>query len=50
MSDGFSGKPYDLMIDRLDESMYSSEVVCEIYDRALRIQLGELQRLRDFNL
>ena len=46
----FAGKPYDLIFSWTDERIYCSELVWKIYDRALGIQIGELQRLREFNL
>lgn len=30
--------------------MYCSELVWKLYDRALGLRIGELQRLKDFNL
>ena len=46
----FKGKPYDLIFAWSDEKIYCSEHVWKIYDRALNIQIGTLQRLRDFDL
>jgi hypothetical protein len=44
------GRPYDLTFEWSDERMYCSELVWKVYDRAVGIRVGELQRLRDFNL
>ena len=33
-----------------DDQMYCSELVWKTYDRALGIQIGTLQKVRDFNL
>jgi hypothetical protein len=46
----FLGRPYDLTFDWSDDRMYCSELVYKIYDRALGIQIGNLQRVRDFDL
>jgi hypothetical protein len=44
------GKRYDLAFDWSDERMYCSELVWKIYDRAIGVQLGVLQKLREFSL
>ena len=49
-AESFVGRPYDLTFDWSDDRMYCSELVWKAYDRALGIQLGALQRVRDFNL
>jgi hypothetical protein len=41
---------YDLTFEWSDDRMYCSELVWKIYDRALGIDIGALQKLRDFNL
>jgi uncharacterized protein YycO len=46
----FEGRPYDLTFEWSDTKIYCSELVWKIYDRALGIQLGGLQKLRDFDL
>jgi hypothetical protein len=46
----FVGKPYDLTFEWSDARIYCSELVWKIYDRALDVQLGKLQRLREFDL
>ena len=33
-----------------DNRIYCSELVWKLYDNALNIQIGELQRLKEFNL
>ena len=47
---GFVGCPYDLVFGWSDDQIYCSELVWKIYDRSLNIQIGKLQRVRDFNL
>jgi Permuted papain-like amidase enzyme, YaeF/YiiX, C92 family len=44
------GRPYDSAFGWSDDMVYCSELVWKVYDRALGIHIGELQRLRDFNL
>ena len=49
-TDRFRGKPYDLTFEWSDQRIYCSELVWKLYDRALGIQVGELQKLKEFNL
>jgi hypothetical protein len=46
----FLGRPYDLTFEWSDDRVYCSELVWKIYDRALHVDIGDLQHLRDFNL
>jgi hypothetical protein len=46
----FLGRAYDLTFDWSDDRMYCSELVYKVYDRALGIKIGDLQRVRDFDL
>jgi Permuted papain-like amidase enzyme, YaeF/YiiX, C92 family len=46
----FSGRRYDSTFEWSDERIYCSELVWKVYERALGIKLGALQKLRDFNL
>lgn len=46
----FRGRPYDLTFEWSDRRMYCSEVVWKMYQRALGVKIGELQRLREFKL
>lgn len=46
----FEGKKYDLTFEWSDERMYCSELVWKIYKQALGIEIGELQKLREFQL
>ena len=50
VAESFKGKQYDFVFGWSDEKMYCSELVWKIYDRALNIRIGSLQRLRDFDL
>ncbi|MCL2789930.1 MAG: YiiX family permuted papain-like enzyme [Desulfobulbus sp.] len=49
-ADTFVDKPYDLTFEWTDDRLYCSELVWKIYDRALGIQIGKLQKIREFNL
>ncbi len=44
------GKDYDLLFEWSDDKIYCSELVWKIYQRALNIELGNRQRLSDFDL
>ena len=46
----FKGKPYDLYFGWSDQRIYCSELVWKIYQRALGVKVGWLQRLSDFDL
>jgi hypothetical protein len=46
----FLGRPYDTTFEWSDDRMYCSELVWKIYDRALEIEIGKLQKIRDFSL
>ena len=46
----FEGRACDLTFEWSDTKIYCSELVWKIYDRALAIKLGELQKLREFDL
>ena len=46
----YLGKPYDLAFSWSDERQYCSEVVWKVYDKALGMKLGKLQKLKDFDL
>lgn len=46
----FEGKPYDAAFGWSDRRMYCSELVWKLYDRALGISIGRLQKLGDFDL
>jgi uncharacterized protein YycO len=46
----FKGKPYDLTFEWSDDSIYCSELVWKIYDRGMGVHVGQLKKLRDFDL
>ena len=49
LGDAFRGKHYDLYFEWSDDRIYCSELVWKIYQRALGIEIGALQTLRDFD-
>jgi hypothetical protein len=49
-ADAFTGKPYDLIFEWSDKRIYCSELVWKIYDRALGIRIGKLQKIKELNL
>jgi uncharacterized protein YycO len=46
----YQGKRYDYKFEWSDDKLYCSELVWKIYDRALGIELGQLQQLQEFDL
>jgi hypothetical protein len=46
----YLGKDYDLYFEWSDERIYCSELVWKIYKNVLDIELGKLQRIKDFDL
>ncbi|NBB29323.1 YiiX family permuted papain-like enzyme [Cellulophaga sp. BC115SP] len=46
----FRGKKYDIYFGWDDQRIYCSELVWKIYKRGANIEIGKLQRLRDFDI
>lgn len=46
----FKEKDYDLTFEWSDNKIYCSELIWKIYNRALNIDLGKLQKLEEFDL
>lgn len=46
----FNGKNYDLTFEWSDDKIYCSELIWKIYKRATGLEIGKLQKLRDFDL
>lgn len=46
----YLGKPYDLAFSWSDERQYCSEVVWKVYQKALGMRIGKLQKLKEFDL
>jgi hypothetical protein len=44
------GRPYDLTFGWSDDRMYCSELVWKLYDRAMGVQIGRLQKIEEFDL
>lgn len=50
VGDKLNGKNYDLAFEWSDDKIYCSELIWKIYQRATGIEIGKLQKLRDFDL
>lgn len=46
----FEGRPYDLYFEWSNERIYCSELVWKMYQRALNLEIGTRQKLREFDL
>jgi hypothetical protein len=46
----FLGKNYDLTFEWSDDKIYCSELIWKIYHRTTGLEVGKLQKLKDFNL
>ena len=46
----FLGKQYDTVFNWSDNQIYCSELVWKIYKKATGIEVGKLQKLKDFDL
>jgi uncharacterized protein YycO len=46
----FEGKHYDLYFEWSDDQIYCSELVWKVYKRALGLEVGALQTMKDFDL
>ena len=46
----YRGKPYDLYFEWSNQRIYCSELVWKIYKEAVGVEIGRLERLRDFDL
>jgi hypothetical protein len=45
-----SGRNYDLTFEWDDERVYCSELIWKVYQRATGLEIGQLQKLREFDL
>ena len=50
VGDSFNGKNYDIYFEWSDEKIYCSELIWKIYQRATGLEIGKLDKLRDFDL
>lgn len=48
--DKFKGKNYDLAFEWSDDDIYCSELIWKIYNRTTGLEIGKLQKLKDFDL
>ena len=48
--DKFVNKPYDIYFEWSDDKIYCSELVWKIYKETVNIEIGELEKLGDFDL
>ena len=46
----FKGKNYDLTFEWSDDKIYCSELIWKIYQRATGLEIGKLQKRKDFDL
>ena len=46
----FKGKNYDLTFEWSDDKIYCSELIWKIYQRSTGLEIGKLQKLKDFDL
>ena len=46
----FNDKSYDLFFEWSDDKIYCSELIWKIYQRGAGIEIGKLQKLKDFDL
>ena len=49
-SDKYIGKNYDIYFGWSDDKIYCSELVWKVYKQATGIEVGKLQKLKDFDL
>jgi uncharacterized protein YycO len=49
-AESYLGKNYDLTFEWSDKKIYCSELVWKVYQKILKIELGKLQQLSDFDL
>lgn len=50
IGESYTGKDYDVYFEWSDTRIYCSELVWKIYMEAVGIEIGELEKLGDFNL
>lgn len=46
----FAGKHYDIYFDWSDDNIYCSELVWKVYKEATGLEVGQLEKLRNFDL
>jgi uncharacterized protein YycO len=46
----FRGKHYDIYFEWTDDKMYCSELIWKVYKEATGLEIGKLEKLKDFDL
>jgi len=47
---GFAGKDYDIYFNWSDDKIYCSELIWKVYKQATGMEIGKLQKLKEFDL
>jgi uncharacterized protein YycO len=50
MASAFEGRPYDSAFNWSDDRLYCSELIWKVFDRALKVDIGDLRKMKDFDL
>jgi len=50
VENSFAGKHYDIYFDWSDDNIYCSELVWKVYKEATGLEIGQLEKLRNFDL
>ena len=50
VGESFTGRSYDTFFEWSDDKMYCSELIWKIYQRSTGLEIGKLEKLRDFDL
>jgi len=50
VGEAFKGKNYDLTFEWSDDKIYCSELIWKVYKRGAGIEIGKLEKLKDFDL
>ncbi len=50
LGEKYAGKSYDLYFEWSNERIYCSELVWKLYKEAVNIEIGQLEKLKDFKL
>jgi uncharacterized protein YycO len=50
VENSFAGKHYDIYFDWSDDNIYCSELVWKVYKEATGLEIGRLEKLRNFDL
>ncbi|MVT39558.1 YiiX family permuted papain-like enzyme [Chitinophaga oryziterrae] len=50
VEDRFAGKHYDIYFDWSDDNIYCSELVWKVYKETTGLEVGQLEKLRNFDL